>query len=490
MNPFLTESDHDAAKQFLCSRIDYERATAIPYDKRDFKLDRMVRFLARLGNPQVGLNIVHIAGTKGKGSTAAMIASVLTAAGYRTGLYTSPHLERVEERLRIDSTICPDDDFIQLIERIRPVVEELDAVAAEELPPSHGPTYFEIITAMALVYFADQRVDWAVLEVGLGGRLDSTNVCQPAVSVITSISFDHTKQLGDTLAAIAGEKAGIIKPGVPVVSGVVEDEPRAVIRQMAAQHGCRLVERGVGFDVIYRPKEHASALSRSSMDFEYRVPRRERSLEDVEISLLGPHQAANAGVALATLEELCLQGWHIDEADVRRGLASMHWPARVEVISHRPTVVLDAAHNLASVAALVETLEQSFTARKRILIFATTRDKDARGMLKLLLSKFNTVLLTRYQNNPRGLTIDELATLAEESSSKNWLKCPTSTEAWRRARDFATPDDLIVITGSFFIAAEFGAIVRNDTSSCSSTSHRANDHVAANENPDRGSRTP
>lgn len=470
MNPFLTDADRTAAEQFLFSRIDYERAPAISYDKRDFKLDRMVRFLARLGNPHVGMNIVHIAGTKGKGSTAAMIASVLSAAGYRTGLYTSPHLQRVEERLQIDGRAILTDDFVGLIERVRPIVGELDATAAEEVPASHGPTYFEILTAMALVYFADQRVDWAVLEVGLGGRLDSTNVSAPAVSVITSISFDHTKQLGNTLAEIAAEKAGIIKPGVPVVSGVVQEEPRTIVRQMAAQHGCRLVERTVDFDATYRAakvasgKQHETLHSSSAtMDFGYRVPRREYSLSTVELSLLGEHQAANAAVALAAIEELRSQGCDIDEPAVRTGLANVQWPARVEVIAESPTVILDAAHNVASVLALLKTLRQSFTARKRALIFATTRDKDSRGMLQLLLPEFDDVIFTQYQHNPRGVPVQDLEQIAVELGFDGCLMDSTPAGAWRLARERAAPEDMIVITGSFFIAAELGAIVRNST---------------------------
>jgi dihydrofolate synthase / folylpolyglutamate synthase len=479
MNPFVTEADRAAAEQFLHSRIDYERSPAIPYDKRDFKLDRMVRFLSQLGNPHVGLNIVHIAGTKGKGSTAAMIASALSAAGYRTGLYTSPHLDRVEERLRIDGVQIASDDFVELIERIRPCVAELDATAAEELPESQGPTYFEILTAMALVYFADQRVDWAVLEVGLGGRLDSTNVCHPAVSVITSISFDHTKQLGNTLAEIAAEKAGIIKPGVPVVSGVFEPEARDVIRQMAAQHGCRLIERNVDFEVTYRADKAtdedppaastgsaatSQLLSRasqphSSIDFTSHVTRRECCLRDVELSLLGEHQADNAAVALATLEELRAQGWHLDESDIRRGMATVRWPARVEVLSVNPTVVLDTAHNLASVDALIATLER-FSSRQRILIFATTRDKDVRGMLERLLPKFDVVMLTRYQNNPRGMPAEELVEIASDLGKHDCLSFSSSINAWQIARQRANADDLIVITGSFFLAAELGGVCR------------------------------
>jgi dihydrofolate synthase/folylpolyglutamate synthase len=412
------------------------------------------------------LNVVHLAGTKGKGSTAAMIAAVLSAAGYRTGLYTSPHLDRVEERIRIDGAEIPADGFVELVNRLRPVVAELDEEAGQELLGSQGPTYFEILTAMALVYFADHHVDWAVLEVGLGGRLDSTNVCHPAVSVITSISFDHTKQLGSTLAEIAGEKAGIIKPGVPVVSGVVQDEPREVIRQMAAQHGCRLIERTIDFDAQYQPVrsegpgDTLESSPRARIDFSVRLPRREYTLCNLELSLLGEHQAANAAVALAALEELREQGLHVDDKDVRRGMAGIVWPARVEMVGTRPTVILDSAHNVASILALLTTLEQSFTARRRLAVFATTRDKDVRGMLERLLPAFDSVILTRYQCNPRGVPVEELVQIAKELQAANYAACELSETAWKMARDVATADDLIVITGSFFIAAELGAAIR------------------------------
>lgn len=463
MNPLVSDSDRAAAEQFLFSRIDYERATAIPYGKRDFKLERMVRLLARLDNPHVGMNIVHIAGTKGKGSTAAMIAAVLTAAGYRTGLYTSPHLQRVEERIRIDGTEVEPDTFVQLVDRVRPIVMELDEAAAEEIPPSHGPTYFEIITAMALVHFADCRVDWAVLEVGLGGRLDSTNVCVPAVSVITSISFDHTRQLGNTLAAIAAEKAGIIKPGVPVVSGVVEEEPRTVIRQMAAQHGSRLIERGVDFDFHSGPTSTAeeNTLPVCSFDFTYHLPRRQKSLPELKLLLLGEHQTANAAVALAALEELRWQGCDVDDDDIRRGLAKLRLPARVEVVAHQPFVIVDSAHNVASAAALLKTLDQYFAHRPRVLIFATTREKDARGMLQLLAPKSEAVICTRYQINPRGIPADELVELAEKFASTPVFEAATPDVAWSKACELTTKDDVIVITGSFFIAAELGTLLQH-----------------------------
>ena len=259
--------DGQAAAEFLTSRIDYERATAVSYDPRDFCLDRMRELLDRLGNPQRGLPIIHIAGTKGKGSTAAMIASILRAAGFHTGLYSSPHLDSLEERLMVDGAICPADELVGLVNRVRPVVAAMDDAGGAGRG-SKRPTYFEIVTALALLRFALCRVDAAVLEVGMGGRLDSTNVCDPLVSVITNISFDHTQQLGNTLAAIAREKAGIIKPDTPVVSGVLSDEPRQVVAEVARVQGCRLVQLGKDFDYTYRPPRNLNQASTwGHMDF-------------------------------------------------------------------------------------------------------------------------------------------------------------------------------------------------------------------------------
>ena len=419
--------------------------------------------------------IVHVAGTKGKGSTSAMVAAVLSAAGYRTGLFTSPHLDRVEERIAVDGQPCSAEELADLVERVRPAVEAMDrarrvvrgegpGVRAEgsgksgpiskspnpqslisnpqsliPIPPL-GPTYFEILTAMAFEHFRRRRVDAAVLEVGLGGRLDSTNVCSPCVSIITSISFDHTKQLGETLAAIAVEKAGIIKPGVPVVSGVDAEEPREVIRRIARQNGCRLVELGVDFSFDYRPPRHLErAASPAQFDFRYlaAIP----SIERCENSrgLTAPEEPPNAPGLLApaihftTSRSACWaaikrpmrrwrwprwkncddSGWTIPEAAIRRGLAEVVWPARVEVVARRPTVVLDAAHNVASIAALVEVLDESFSAARRLLIFATTQEKDHRGMLQQLLGRFDHVIFTRYSNNPRSVPPEELLALAE-----------------------------------------------------------------------------
>ncbi len=452
--------DGQAAAEFLTSRIDYERATAVTYDPRDFCLDRMRELLDRLGNPQRGLPIIHIAGTKGKGSTAAMIASILRAAGFHTGLYSSPHLDSLEERLMVDGAICPADELVGLVNRVRPVVAAMDDAGGAGSDGSKRPTYFEIVTALALLRFALCRVDAAVLEVGMGGRLDSTNVCDPLVSVITNISFDHTQQLGNTLAAIAREKAGIIKPDTPVVSGVLSDEPRRVVAEVARAQGCRLVQLGQDFDYTYRPPRNLNlAATCGHMDFHTRTPGDECDLRDIELRLIGAHQAANAAVGIASLVQLRRRGWNIPQAAIRQGLVEFRWPARIEVLRRNPTVVLDAAHNVASVEALARVLDESFSAARRVLVFATTRDKDLSGMLQVLIPRFDEVIFTRYRNNPRGVAAEELDALARRFSPGGGHVCADPTAAWDLASRLARREDLICITGSFFIAAEMRAAI-------------------------------
>lgn len=448
-------SRREAALRFLYQRIDYERTVSMPYHQGKLKLARMRELLRRLGDPQESLPIVHVAGTKGKGSTAAMVAAVLTAAGYRTGLFTSPHLVGMEERLAIDGSPCPPDEFVQLVEELAPVVNQMDAEAERSYPTDFGPTFFEVVTAMGFLRFAQRGVQVAVVEVGLGGRLDSTNVCRPRVSVITSISLDHTKQLGKTEEAIAWEKAGIIKRGVPVVSGVTHPGAREVIRAACRRKRSRLVEVEREFHFDYRPPrglERAPAWG--EVDFEYDGPGGARSYQRVRLGLVGRHQGANAAVALATLAQLQAAGWDIPESAIRIGLESLVWPARVEVLARHPVVIIDAAHNVASVEALLRTLEESFSVRKRILIFATTQEKDVAEMLRRLLPAFDHVLLTQYLDNPRAVPLAELCATARAVSGRDWPAFGRPAEAWQAARSLASAEDLICVTGSFFIAAQ------------------------------------
>ena len=466
MSPSANSSNHDAALAFLYERVDYERAH-MPDRGRGLTLARMRELLSRLGDPQDALRIIHVAGTKGKGSTASMIASVLQAAGMRTGLYTSPHLECVEERIAIDGARCSESEFATLVEHVRAAVEQLDRAAQQH--GEAGPTFFEITTAMMFVHFAQRGVDAAVLEVGLGGRLDSTNVCRPLVSVITSISFDHMRQLGNTLAEIASEKAGIIKFGVPVVSGVLDDEPRRVIEAVAREHGSRLFAMGETFEFEYLgpvapPPESPPALC-SRFAYHECVDGERFSLADVLVGLPGAHQAHNGAVALATLRRLEKIGWHIPEPALRRGLASAHCPARVELLAERPAIVLDVAHNVASVEALLRVLDERFGGRPRVLIFGVSRDKDVEGMLRRLVPRFETILLTPFVENPRSMPPEELAAIIERlprvegAPAARPIICQNPRQAWDAARRQMTSEHLVCVTGSFFLAAEMRPIL-------------------------------
>lgn len=430
----LYVSRRQAALDWLLDRINFERTLLTPYCARQLKLDRMRTLLVRLGQPDAGLKIIHVTGTKGKGSTSAMIAGVLSAAGYRTGVFSSPHLERIEERFAVDGASCSTEELVSLVDQLRPVVTAMEAEAAAEGNPQGGPTYFECTTAISLLYFAERKVDAAVLEVGLGGRLDSTNVCLPVVSVITSISFDHMQQLGHTLAAIAGEKAGIIKPGVPVVTGVTQPEPLAVIERVAHEHGCRLI----------------------------RAERRALP-GDIQLAMPGAHQLANAAVALATIAELRQQGWCVSHDAVCDGLAQAKLPGRVEVLPGEPTVVIDTAHNPASAQALAATLAEVPRRGPRTLILAVSHDKDTAGIVRALVSHFDRVVVTRYQENPRAVPAGELAELVRAEWGGAFAGrveiCATPQEAWESVCRSAEPDGLVCIAGSFYLAAELRALV-------------------------------
>lgn len=450
-------SRREEALDFLYGRINFERTSTIPYHSNHFKLDRMQRLLACLGNPQQRLKVVHLTGTKGKGSTAKMVAAVMQEAGYRVGLYTSPHLERLEERFVINDQPIDEATLVQLVMRLAPVVTECDAYS--ETLGERGVTFFELTTALAFLFFETQQVDLAVLEVGLGGRLDSTNVCQPLVCGITSISFDHTKQLGNTLAEIAREKAGIIKRGVPVVSGVTATEPAAVIREIAQQQEARLYERETDFEMDLAADEQTLTYrEKSSPAF---------SIEHLKLAMLGRHQFENAATAICLIRRLQEQGWKIGEEALRRGLASAQLPARFQVFpanASRPTVVVDAAHNIASVDALLATLQRTFPHKPRVLIFGTSKDKDARGMMHALLPRFEHLILTQYVMNPRFTPVEELHAIVAESRQKSEhpteIRCaPTPADAWKLSLGIQPQPAVIVIAGSFFLAAELLPLV-------------------------------
>ncbi len=455
--------DRASAQAFLFGRIDYERTWTVPYRSRRFKLDRMRQLATRLGSPERAFPAVHIAGTKGKGSTAGMVASVLTTAGYRTGLYTSPHLHRLEERFVVDGQPCTELELVTLLAEIQEVVLEMDREAAAG-KQRQGPTYFEITTAAALLHFQRRGVGCAVLEVGLGGRLDSTNICQSVVSVITTISFDHTRQLGKTLARIAGEKAGIIRPATTVVTGVDQREPFEVIERVAQENGATLLALGRDFDfdhlAVVPPVQTSDHQPLTALHYRENVAGTPFQLADVSLAMLGRHQAANAAVALATLRQLQRSGWNIDETALRSGLARTHCPARFELVCRQPVIILDAAHNPASVAALIEALRQYYPSGPRLLVFATSVDKDVRQMLSQLLPHFEDVVITRYLNNPRAMEPEAVAKLARKIALQRGRENvqlhlrPDPSSAWQLARALTTPAHVVCVAGSFFLAAE------------------------------------
>ena len=427
--------DYQAALDYILSFADYER---LPRSAFVFDLKRIEGLLAGLGNPQHAARSIHIAGTKGKGSTAAMLASILTQAGYRTGLYTSPHLLSPMERLQVDGKPMAENDFSRLVAMIRPEVAAVNASGGlGEL------TTFELLTALAFVYFREMEVDYQVLEVGLGGRLDATNVVRPEVCVITSISFDHTDVLGDTLPRIAAEKAGIIKSGSVVVCSPQLPEAMAVIERTCRKSGVRLVK--VGSEVTWERQ----AISPEGQSFRLSGLAGEYSLE---IPLLGEHQLENAATAVAAAEVLATREARISPESIARGLNQVRWPGRLQVLRREPRVIVDGAHNADSARRLVRALGEYFDFQRVFLVFGASSDKNIAGMVAELASLPGEVIVTR-SRHPRAVAP---AVLGSEFSKYGIVteEAENVAAAVELALARANPADLICATGSLFLVAE------------------------------------
>lgn len=429
-----TETAYNQALDYLYFYVDYSLKKSSELAKAHFELGRMRALMASLGNPQDTYPIMHVAGTKGKGSTSALMASVLSAAGCKTGLYTSPHLQDYAERIQIDSQPISHLQLIELVEEIKPAVAKIPEL-----------TTFEITTALGFLYFARQKVDAAVIEVGLGGRLDATNVVMPRVSVITSLSYDHMAVLGNTLTLIAGEKAGIIKHGIPVVSSPQQDEALRVLEKVSAERNAPLTL--IGRDVDIEPMEHSLDGQTFSI-----INRHSKTANPVilRIPLLGAHQLANAATAYTALQA---SGLRLAEADYHKGFAEVRWPCRFEIVRREPPVVLDSAHNLDSFEKLAQTLDDYFPGRPVILIFGASEDKDVTGMFHALKSRLSRVIATK-AIHPRAL---EPKLIAETAGR---LGIPTETApqveaALARALELATINgELVLSAGSMFVTAE------------------------------------
>lgn len=471
-----TAQYHDALR-WLFSFATFQHKTADAYQASKLNLERMRAILGRLGNPHEKFQTVHIAGTKGKGSTAAICESILRAAGIRTGLYTSPHLHTFRERIRVGGEFISQAAIVEGINRLQAIQPDFpDAIV------------FELITALAFDYFARAGIEFAVLEVGLGGRLDATNVVTPRVSIITSISYDHIAILGDTLAQIAREKAGIIKSGIPVVSSPQADEARAVIEEVARGRGAELVQ--VSQDLRFQVAGHAFQVvghngSLESQRIELREsgskPETFRQAQDklCDLRLLGAHQLANAATALAAMKTLNARGVPISDASLRAGIQNARWQGRFEILEPAPKkesgvlasqkaapdaaihskkyFIVDGAHNRDSARQLVATLDALFPNARVQWIFGASDDKDIRGMFAELVRRSGAFIVTRAPH-PRASDPAVLAQWAREASAEP-SAVETIAQAIALARTRVSKFDVTVVTGSLFVVAEARALI-------------------------------
>ena len=426
-----TEKSYNLALDYLYSFVDYSLKHASELAKADFNLDRMRALMAELGNPEAQYPIIHVAGTKGKGSVSALCASALAAAGYKTGLYTSPHLQDYVERIQVNGQAMSHADMAELIKEIKPAVARVPFL-----------TTFEITTALGFLYFARQGCDAAVIEVGLGGRLDATNVVTPRVSVITSLSLDHTLVLGDTLTKIAGEKAGIIKDGVPVVSSPQKEEALTVLQNIADDHHSdfTLVGRDIGFKLLSH-----------SMDGQaLQVWTPGQPPLNLMIPLLGEHQVQNTAIAYAALKTSRLE---VSNEAIQKGFSSVKWRSRFEIARKEHPVIFESAHNQDSFARMAETLETYFPGKQVYLILGASEDKNLAGMFEEMKPKIKKLIATR-ADHPRALEPEKICQVAEQVGVEAESLEPVEA-AFRRALELSEKDGSIVLSaGSMFVTAE------------------------------------
>jgi len=408
-----------------------------------FGLEATTSILAELGNPHQSYPTVIVAGTNGKGSTCAILASILKAAGYRTGLYTSPNLVRVNERLRVNGKDATDEEFAKAFSEVTAVVERLVAEGKMEKPPS----FFEFLTATAFQYFASAGAQFAVLEVGMGGRLDATNVATPRLALITNVDFDHMEFLGSTLAAIAGEKAGVIKPHCPVISGVEDPEARAVIRARARECESELLE----LDELARISNLRAIDGRYSFDLEIG----EEHYAKLRSPLLGKFQVKNTAAAVAAAWRLQREGFDIPRRSIFQGLRSAVWRGRLEVISQRPLVLLDGAHNPAGARALASFIQDELPGRRVRLVYASMRDKAMREISEILFPLAAEIYLTR-PDQARAASADEILAAIGSRPPQVVIE-PVPARALEKACAASAPGDVVLVAGSLFLV---GAIKR------------------------------
>jgi len=439
---------YDSALKYLFSQTNYEQMLRVRYNRDTFSLKRMKGLMKSLGNPQKSIRTVHIAGTKGKGSTATMLARMLQACGHKVGLYTSPHISDIRERIQVNGQKITQIALTRLICAAEPHIEKM----AED-----KPTFFEIFTAMAFCHFQKEEVDVAVVETGLGGRLDSTNVIKPSVCGFTSISIDHMQQLGPSLSKIAAEKAGIMKRSIPAVSVPQAPEAKRVLKRMAKESQAQLMFTGEDIEFSYRVESSRQDGCHTRICLT--TPR--SRFEHLPVPVLGEHQALNCGLALALLDQLKDQGMAIDDQAAIKGLAKVYLPGRMEMISEDPRVLVDGAHNAASMHALMRAIGQHIPYDSMVMVFGCAADKDIPGMIAEIATGADKVIFTQASSNPRAAKPKSIAAQYEEATGRVGQITETLKDAIRVAHSAVSREDLICICGSFCLVGEAKYLLGN-----------------------------
>ncbi len=436
------------AISFLDSRVNYEKLHGKDYTVQVFKLERVEKFYRLLGAPAAGVPTVHVTGTKGKGSTSAMIAGMLEHSGMRTGCFQSPHITYLGERFQVNRQSCSPEELAELVAAMKPVLECMDAAElAGETRWGHA-TWFEITTMMAFLHFQRRKVDAMVLEVGMGGRLDATNICTPLVSVLTNISLDHTQQLGATLEEVAYEKAGIIKPAVPVVSGVQQPGLRALTRQIAEIRCAEVYQAETDFSWEISEDGQETLLFH---DFHPEIGDRA-----FPVGMRGRHQRENAALAVQVVKILREKyGFHIPVSAVQKSLLETRLPGRLEAVAGYERVFTDVAHNDASISGTLAWLATTFPRQKKQFIFAVSADKNWQAVLQKIVASAEEIYLTEYHSSMRAVPVDELYDFCTHlRSTAVFHKFHLPAEALKAALQAKQPEDVLMILGSFFLLSD------------------------------------
>jgi len=429
------------AIKYLYEKTDYEKERHLRYNVTTFSLDRMEKLLSLVGNPHKKVPTAHIAGTKGKGSTATMLGKMLEVNDYTVGLYTSPHVVHLHERITVNSKMISEREMLGLLNRIYAPVEKISK--------SEKVTFFEIMTALAFMHFVDSDVDIAVIETGMGGRLDSTNVIRPEVVGITSLSIDHQYQLGETIGSIAKEKAGVFKRGVPVVT--VEQDPDAMRVLKSCASAVRAPFSVTGDDIDFSERFETSREDGPHTRICLTTPT--SKFEHLRVPLQGKHQAINCGLALAMLDKLKASGYEIDDEKATEGLSEVSLTGRMEMICDDPRIMIDAAHNAASIRALIHAIGQNIPYDSMVVIFGCNRDKDVEGMLRQLQYGADKVIFTR-SVSAKAMSPEDLAEMYTEICGKMYQTASSLGGALQLAKNAVDKEDLICITGSFYLIGQ------------------------------------